>query len=58
MNLLHGATPLPGRWIVEDADVDERRHAEILARMVGSGVRHTDVSARRGILPTGWRAAR
>lgn len=38
-------------WVIEEVDLAEPHDDEVLVRMVGSGICHTDLSCRSGVLP-------
>ena len=40
-----------GPFVIEEVEIDEPRDNEILVRMVGCGLCHTDLSAQHGYLP-------
>ena len=38
-------------WVIEEVELAEPHDDEVLVRMVGSGICHTDLSCRSGVLP-------
>jgi aryl-alcohol dehydrogenase len=41
-----------GPFLIEDVDLDEPREDEVLVRIAGTGLCHTDLAGRDGLLPT------
>lgn len=49
------AHSLRSRFVVEDVELPELQHADVLVRIVGVGICHTDLASRDGQLPARFR---